>query len=244
MKTKIFYLLLVVFICPVYGQDDDLDGIVNASDNCRYIYNLDQADADADLIGDACDCQVFTPNPGSYAKPAVLIIPTPSTNINYNTYQVSSGSITFNTIIDSGGSNPIFQWKKNGINVGTNSPTYTDASLINGDVIRCELTSDISCVSGTAGIHQITVLVSTLNSENFVTNTLIIYPNPTSNILNIQSELIIKSLELIDINGRSNETYFPKINETSINLERLEKGFHLVKVTTENGTNIQKILKN
>lgn len=35
--------------------DDDLDGIPNASDNCPTMANADQADADADTVGDACD---------------------------------------------------------------------------------------------------------------------------------------------------------------------------------------------
>lgn len=243
MKTKLFYFLIFFSFFHSYGQDDDLDGVTNATDNCRYVYNPDQTDNDNDLIGDACDCQVNIPNPGSYAKPAVLIIPSPSTNINYNTYQVSSGSITFNTIIDSGGSSPIFQWKKNGVNVGTNSPTYTDASLNNGDIIRCELTSDISCDSGTIGIHEITVLVSTLNSNYFDSTIFKIYPNPTSNILNIQAETILNSIELFDLKGRSIETYSPNVNETVLNLENLKTGMYLLKLNSEKGTSIQKIIK-
>jgi hypothetical protein len=36
---------------------------------------------------------------------------------------------------------PTYQWKKNGVFVGTNSPTYTDNSLINGDQVNCVMTS-------------------------------------------------------------------------------------------------------
>lgn len=36
-------------------DDDDDDGLVDTSDNCRLVVNPDQADTDADTVGDACD---------------------------------------------------------------------------------------------------------------------------------------------------------------------------------------------
>ena len=40
--------------CPPGGDDFDGDGFVDECDNCVSFYNPDQADADADMIGDAC----------------------------------------------------------------------------------------------------------------------------------------------------------------------------------------------
>ena len=37
------------------GQDEDGDGIPNQLDNCAYYANADQADADLNGIGDACE---------------------------------------------------------------------------------------------------------------------------------------------------------------------------------------------
>jgi photosystem II stability/assembly factor-like uncharacterized protein len=49
------------------GPDLDLDGIADATDNCPAVSNPDQANADGDLLGDACDCR---PNdPGAYRVP-------------------------------------------------------------------------------------------------------------------------------------------------------------------------------
>ena len=33
-----------------------------------------------------------------------------------------------------------YQWMRNGVNVGMNSPTYSNAELVNGDIITCKLT--------------------------------------------------------------------------------------------------------
>lgn len=41
--------------CREAGFDADGDGVPNATDNCPYRFNPDQADADGDLVGDVCD---------------------------------------------------------------------------------------------------------------------------------------------------------------------------------------------
>ncbi|KAA5534549.1 T9SS type A sorting domain-containing protein [Taibaiella lutea] len=52
---------------------------------------------------------------------------------------------TFTATITNGGTAPVLQWQKNGINVGTNSATYTDFDIDSADVITCVLTSSIVC---------------------------------------------------------------------------------------------------
>lgn len=68
---------------------------------------------------------------------------------------------TFQATTVNGGSVPSYQWKVNGVNVGTNSPTFSSSSLTNGQVVTCTLTSDISClVSPTAVSNGITMVVA------------------------------------------------------------------------------------
>ena len=41
--------------CPMAGMDTDMDGVEDGSDNCIMVANADQANADGDSLGDACD---------------------------------------------------------------------------------------------------------------------------------------------------------------------------------------------
>lgn len=57
-------------------------------------------------------------------------------------------SVTFTATPVNGGTTPSYQWKLNGANVGANSPTYTNSTLANGNVITCVMTSNAVCVTG------------------------------------------------------------------------------------------------
>ncbi len=52
--------------------------------------------------------------------------------------------VTFTAAV-SGGSSPNYQWKVDGVNVGTNSNTYSSSSLANGQVVTCQVTTAGSC---------------------------------------------------------------------------------------------------
>jgi len=73
--------------------------------------------------------------------PASVTI-TPSANPVCNGATVNMTASAVN-----GGASPAFQWKRNGNNAGTNSPAYTFVPA-NGDVITCQLTSNLPCVTG------------------------------------------------------------------------------------------------
>ena len=71
----------------------------------------------------------------------------PSVRITANTTNLicEGTSVTFTATPVSGGNNPAYQWKKNGINVGVNSSTYISNALINGDIISCVMTPTVAC---------------------------------------------------------------------------------------------------
>jgi hypothetical protein len=49
--------------------------------------------------------------------------------------------VTFTATPQTAGCNPSYQWKKNGQNIGTNSSTYSDSALAQGDIISVVITS-------------------------------------------------------------------------------------------------------
>jgi len=67
----------------------------------------------------------------------------PSINIaTKSTYICTGETVSFVATVTNAGNSPTYQWKVNGISAGTNSDTFTTASLQNGNVVSCVLTVD------------------------------------------------------------------------------------------------------
>jgi hypothetical protein len=86
---------------------------------------------------------------------------TPSVTIIASATTICSGTnVTFTTTAVNGGT-PSYQWILNGTNVGTNSPTYQNAALVNNDVVTVVMTTSLICVTqSTATSNAITVTVN------------------------------------------------------------------------------------
>jgi uncharacterized protein (TIGR02145 family) len=54
--------------------------------------------------------------------------------------------VTFTATPTNGGASPVYQWKVDGVNAGTNSSTYSYHPNT-GDSVRCVITSNLSCVT-------------------------------------------------------------------------------------------------
>lgn len=69
-------------------------------------------------------------------------------------------SVTFTASPTNGGT-PTYQWYLNGSAVGSNSSTYSNGSLANGDQVYVVMTSSLSCVSGNpATSNTVTMTIS------------------------------------------------------------------------------------
>lgn len=227
MKTTLLFLL-ISFSTSTFAQDIDNDGVPDATDNCRLIANPTQVDTDADGMGDACDCDLDTPDPGGIPAPAIIITTSPGTSVPTGTL------VTFTATTEGEGTSPIYQWFKNGTPVGTSSSTYTDNTLVNSDMIQCQLTSDLSCSLSTTPLSNTITMNVTLSLSETSSKSFKIFPNPVATTVTINAQEAIDSIIVTDLNGR--KVIKQNTNSTTVilNLETLESGIYLI-TTSSNG---------
>ncbi|HMK07196.1 MAG TPA: T9SS type A sorting domain-containing protein, partial [Flavobacterium sp.] len=78
-----------------------------------------------------------------------------------------------------------------------------------------------------------------LKKDNSVT----IYPNPATDNFTVKANSKIKSIQLFDVQGRIVATYLAGDSQAKTNISQFSKGIYFVKVTTQDGTSIEKIIK-
>ncbi|GEP50583.1 hypothetical protein FNO01nite_12550 [Flavobacterium noncentrifugens] len=71
-----------------------------------------------------------------------------------------------------------------------------------------------------------------------------IHPNPAKDFVKIQSKNTIKTIDLFDVQGRILQTSVENKKETSIDLSQQSNGIYFLKITSEKGGKIEKIIKN
>ncbi len=77
--------------------------------------------------------------------------------------------VTFTAVPVNGGSSPGYQWRVNGLNVGTNNPVYS-YTPVDGDAVSCVLTSNVACASGNpATSNTVVMTVTGIPASVFVT---------------------------------------------------------------------------
>lgn len=90
-----------------------------------------------------------------------LVTPSVSISANPGNTICSGTNVIFTAVPTHGGASPSYQWKLNGNDVGTNSDTYSDSSLADGDMITCVMNSNASCTStSSATSNSITINVT------------------------------------------------------------------------------------
>lgn len=102
--------------------------------------------------------------------PTISVTAAPGNNI------CSGTSVTFTAAATGGGSSPVYQWKVNGFDAGTNSPSFTSTTLLNGDVVTCEFTSNATC----AIPATVTSTAITMNAVNIATPAISIAASSTT----------------------------------------------------------------
>ncbi|RYE29955.1 MAG: T9SS type B sorting domain-containing protein, partial [Sphingobacteriaceae bacterium] len=126
-----------------------LNGNKVGSDAANYTNNtLNNLDEVSCILTSNAVCTTSPTATSNLIKFSVTPLVAPDINITASAMAICPGTkITFNAIPVNGGGNPIYQWKLNNTDVGTNSNVYENSALKNNDVITCTIKSDITCVT-------------------------------------------------------------------------------------------------
>jgi len=117
-------------------------------------------------------------------------------------------NIVFTAHPTTGGTNPSYQWMVDGINVGTNSSTYSTTTLTDGQTVTCVMTSNSACANpATATSNALTMTIK---------------PNPPIPVITAAGTLLTSSattgnqwyLNGVYLSGETNQTYNVTVNST------------------------------
>lgn len=118
-------------------------------------------------------------------------------------------------------------------------------SLTNGDFVKSK--ADIYFDYNYPVItNEAETLFQALNVVNPVLDNIIsIYPNPTNDVVNItvKDNSIIKTIELFDIQGRLLQTQLVNNITSELNLSSRANGMYFIKITTDLGSKVEKLIK-
>lgn len=95
-------------------------------------------------------------------------------------------------------------------------------------------------------VDDFLITTETLSTNDFFSNNLKLYPNPTKDSINLSSSTsLLENVVLTDLNGRTVKSFsLNGIAQTELNVSDLQSGMYFVSVVTDLGTGTTKIVKN
>ena len=83
-----------------------------------------------------------------------------------------------------------------------------------------------------------------LSNPGFIKDvSVVLHPNPTKGNIKIDADHTIKSIDLYDVQGRILQTSIENTTTAKLDIANKANGIYFVKITTERGTNIEKVVK-
>ena len=92
--------------------------------------------------------------------------------------------------------------------------------------------------------NEATTTYALLNAPGFTKDASVkVYPNPAKNVVSISTKSTIQSLQLFDVQGRLLEV--STINDVNATLDIASRanGIYFIKITTQKGVNVEKLVK-
>ncbi len=158
----------------------------------------------------------------------------PSANFNYS---VEDGTVTFtNTSINA----ETYEWDfGDGTTDNSATPihTYTEQGTytVSLTVTKCGKSNTITK----------TIQVENLSLNSFANSSLLLYPNPASANLNLNTDLDIQTINVFDIMGRSYKTDFQRNTAGYIiDIQNLATGIYILQIEKSGSTTQLKFVKN
>jgi len=153
------------------------------------------------------------------------------------TITTANGTLQLEAAITPNTANQAVTWS---VQSGSTSATVDNTGLVTGltngtAVIRA------TSVDDTTKFGELTVTVNiAASSDTFDADKVIIYPNPTTGMFFIDTDINVKSIEIYNTSGQRILT----TNQKNINLENAANGLYIVNVYAEDGTHASyKIIK-
>jgi hypothetical protein len=88
-------------------------------------------------------------------------------------------------------------------------------------------------------------VTQTLSVNDFLSTKFSVFPNPTNNIINFSNDqnAVVSTIELADLNGRVVKTLKVNATEGQVSVSDLATGMYMMKITTDQGVAVKKIVK-
>ena len=147
-----------------------VNGINVGTNSTNYSYVPLNGDQVSCVLNSNATCATGNPTTSNVITMTVSPNLTVTVNISASANPVCSGiAVTYTATPNNAGGSPVYQWKVNGVNAGTNATTYT-YNPIAGDQVLCILNSSIACPIGNpATSNTITMNVGALPVVTFTT---------------------------------------------------------------------------
>ncbi len=83
----------------------------------------------------------------------------------------------------------------------------------------------------------------TFSTQDFDAVDVFVYPNPTEDIVHIQSEAELEKIEIFDIKGKKIEVIYTPFTNRSFKMNAYQKGIYLLKIFSDTQTQTVKLIK-
>jgi hypothetical protein len=173
--------------------------------------------------------------------PSAKLIAIPSNAVPVGT------PIKFTVNITHGGTAPLYQWKKNWVDIpGATNDTLTYLGIF-GDRIFVKITSNEKCANpDTAHSDTMTVIYTGNVGDINNSTSFYLYPNPNNGIFSIVATSTLKdtdiSVEVVNVTGQVVYFTTARLTQTPLQLDlsQMPIGIYLLKLRTEKGLMMQR----